>query len=103
MTKLKFLRQFLPLTLSFVLANVITTVATPSTAQTQKTNPSQTNSPSIQQQELQAIQAQIPDFPVWVYPLGTVGVKESISCNSPEDSGNCVVIDGNRPTTYLAW
>jgi uncharacterized membrane protein YqiK len=72
MTKLKFLRQFLPLTLSFVLANVITNVATPATAQTQKTNPSQTNSRSIQQQELQPILGQIPEFPVWVYPLGTM-------------------------------
>jgi uncharacterized membrane protein YqiK len=74
MTKLKFLKQCLPLTLS-LLASVVTIVATPSIGKTQTptlTNPTVTNSQSLSPPDLQIIQAQIPSLPVWVYPLGSV-------------------------------
>jgi len=74
MTKLKFLKQCLPLTLS-LLASVVTIVATPSIGKTQTptlTNPTATKSQPPSPPDLQIIQAQIPLLPGWVYPLGTV-------------------------------
>ena len=71
MSQSKFLRQFLPLTL-FLLVAMLTTSTIPAAAKAIADPTADQTKPSLQQSDLQLVQAQILPLPMWVYPLGGV-------------------------------